>query len=52
MQQVTEDVRQRRKLERLALIKERYRRVILKARRELDAHFREAFDEDAEFDLN
>ena len=52
MQAQVEAVRQKRKLERLALIKERYKRVVLLPRREMDAQLRAAFDEDFYFDLN
>jgi len=40
-----------RKLQRLALIKERHRKVVLQQRYELDNQIRDAFDDEFEFDF-
>jgi hypothetical protein len=52
MQSKVDTSQQKHRKERLALIKERYKKVVLAPKRELDKQFTDAFSEDLEFDLN
>ena len=52
MQKQMATVAGERKLQRLALIKERHRKIVLQSRYELDNQIRDVFDDEFDFDFD
>ena len=52
MQSKMGTVTREQKLQRLALIKERHRKIVLQPRYEVDSQVRDAFDDDLDFDFD